>query len=251
MAKITGIIPTFNEETNVEAALQSLSFVDELIVVDSFSTDRTLEIAKRYGAKIIQREYEHSASQKNWAIPQATHEWIVLLDADEVLPQELQKEIVAKVSAHPTEVAFWINRNNDFMGKRIKYSGWQGDKVIRLFKRDACRYEDKRVHAEILAEGTVGVLSGSIDHNTYKGIDAYIQKLNRYAWWQAEDFVSQGKSLNMFHFLVKPYARFVKHYVMQLGVLDGLPGFTISVLQAYAVFMRYVKVWLIQRGVKK
>ncbi len=249
MPKISAIIPAFNEEANIEAALLSVQFADEIIVVDSFSTDKTLEIAKKYNAKILQREYENSASQKNWAIPQAAHEWIVLLDADEVLPKELQTEIISTLNKEPKEVAFWMYRTNQFMGRQLKYSGWQRDRVIRLFRKSKCKYEDKKVHAEVLADGPVGRLTHKIEHNTYKGFDHYVEKLNRYAWWQARDYEPKMGRITLFHILIKPWFRFFKHYVVEKGFLDGFPGFMISVLQGYAVLTRYTKIWLIRKGV--
>lgn len=249
MTKITAIIPTFNEEANIAAAIESVKFADEILVVDSFSTDKTLEIAKKYDVRLLQHEYINSAAQKNWAIPQATYEWIVLLDADEVITPELKSEIQANLAQSPKEAGFWIYRSNDFMGRRIKYSGWQGDKVVRLFRKSMCRYEDKKVHAEIMTEGTIGYLKNKIHHNTYKGFDHYISKLNRYAWWQAKDYNKKTGILTPYHFVIKPWARVIKHYVIGRGFLDGLPGFTISMLQGYAVFMRYLKVWLLRNKI--
>ena len=249
MSKITAIIPTFNEEANIGAAIESVLFADEIIVVDSFSTDKTVEIAQRYNVRLLQHEYLYPAAQKNWTIPQATHEWIVLLDADEVITPSLREEILEKVKAKPSEAGFWIFRSNDFMGRRINYSGWQGDKVIRLFKKSMCRYEDKQAHEEIETSGKVGFLKHKIHHNTYKGFDHYVAKLNRYAWWQAKDYEKKTGTLTPYHFVIKPWFRFFKHYFIERGFLDGLPGFTISLLQGYAVFTRYVKMWLIRSGI--
>jgi glycosyltransferase involved in cell wall biosynthesis len=244
MSKISAIIPAFNEAHNIEAAINSVAFADEVMVVDSFSTDETVSLAKKKGARILQRTYENSASQKNWAIPQAKYEWVVLLDADERVELALQKEIRQTVQNPASQYAgFWIYRKNYFLGKRVRYSGWQGDKVIRLFKRNLCRYQNKQVHAEIIAQGTVGTLKHKITHNTFKNIDHYLAKLNRYAHWQAIDYDSKTGRLNPFHFVIKPSFRFFKHYILKLGFLDGLPGFAISYLQAYAVFMRYLKLW--------
>lgn len=251
MSKITAIIPTFNEEANIGAAIESVLFADEIIVVDSFSTDKTVEIAHRFGVKLLQHEYIYPAAQKNWSIPQATNEWIVLLDADEVITPELREEILAKVKTNPTEACFWIYRSNDFMGRRIKYSGWQGDKVIRLFKKSLCRYQDVQVHEEIETSGKVGYLKNKIHHNTYKGFDHYVAKLNRYAWWQAKDYNPKTGVLTPYHFVLKPCFRFFKHYVIERGFLDGVPGFTISLLQGYAVFTRYAKLWLLRNGIKE
>ncbi len=250
MPKITAIIPTFNEEANVAQAIESVLFADEIIVVDSYSTDRTVDIVKKYDVKLLQHAYENSAAQKNWTIPQASHEWIVLLDADEVLPPALQEEIRQTIAAQPKEVAFWMCRSNDFMGRRLRYSGWQGDKVIRLFQRDKSRYETKEVHAELLAEGEVGYLKNRIHHNTYKDFDHYLNKVNRYAWWQAKDYDPKTGRLTAFHFLVKPFARFIRHYIIKKGFLDGFPGFVISCLSSYAIFSRYVKMWLIRKGLR-
>jgi len=135
MQKLTAIIPTKNEAHNIVEAIQSVDFADEIIIVDSFSTDETLNLAKPRVTKVIQREYENSASQKNWAIPQAKYDWILILDADERVTQSLREEIQQILSNNPKESGFWIYRNNHFMGKKVRFSGWQGDKVIRLFKK--------------------------------------------------------------------------------------------------------------------
>ena len=247
---ITAIIPTFNEEKKLEKALISVGFADEIIVVDSFSTDNTLKIAEKYATKILQREYENSASQKNWTIPQAKHEWIFLLDADEWITPALRKEIFKLYKQGFDKDAYWIYRNNYFMGRRIKYSGWQGDKVIRLFKKE-CRYENKHVHAEIITKDKkVGFLKNHIEHDTYTTLDNYISKLNRYAQWQAEDYNNRMGRITPFHVLLKPIFRFNIHYIVKLGILDGIPGFTISVLQAYAVMMRYIKLWLYRKNMQ-
>ncbi|WP_452231834.1 glycosyltransferase family 2 protein [Lacinutrix sp. MEBiC02595] len=249
MNKLTAIIPTGNEIHNIEAVIASVSFADEILVVDSFSTDGTFEKAQELATKVIRREYEYSASQKNWAIPQAKHEWILLVDADERVTPELREEIQAKLKESKIEhTAYWIGRMNHFMGERVHYSGWRNDKVIRLFKRDLCTYEDKHVHAEIIVNGTIGKLESKFYHNTYITFDKYLEKMNRYAWWQAKDYDKKTGSLTPYHFVIKPFYGFFKHYIMQRGFLDGLVGFTIGTIQAYVVFMRYLKLWLLRRG---
>ncbi len=240
MKQITAIIPTFNEEDNIAKAISSVDFVDEILVVDSFSKDKTTEIAASMGAKIIQREYEYSASQKNWAIPQAKHEWILLLDADEIISDQLKKEIQSLQNKKNQESGFWISRENIFLGKKIKYSGWQGDKVVRFFKRDECSYEDKHVHAEIITKGKIGFLKEKIIHNTYKSFDHYQSKIERYAKWQSKDLDKKIKTLKPYHFILKPPFRFIKHYIIQRGFLDGYVGLTIAALQSYGVILRYI-----------
>ena len=247
---ITAIIPTFNEEKRLEKALQSVSFADEIIVVDSFSTDKTLEIAKKYDAKVVQHEYINPSAQKNWIIPQAKYDWILLVDADEWITSELKNEIVKLYNSGFTKDAYWIHRSNFFMGRRIKFSGWQNDKVVRLFNKK-CRYNDKQVHEEIITESIdIGFLKNKMDHNTYTTMDNYIIKLNRYAQWQAEDYNDKVGRVSIHHLILKPTFRFLIHYIIKLGFLDGVPGFTISALQGYAVLMRYVKLWLLRRDMK-
>ncbi|MBV6646612.1 MAG: glycosyltransferase family 2 protein [Cyclobacteriaceae bacterium] len=247
--KVTAIIPTFNEAENVAKALESVQWADEVLVIDSFSSDETLEIAKRFNARVLQHEYKYSAAQKNWAIPQASHEWVFLLDADEVAPVELAKEIKDLI-ANADKSAYWIGRDNFYMGKPIKFSGWQGDKVIRLFQRDCCRYEDKHVHAEVITQGEVGELHAKITHHTYKSFAHILQKIDRYTTWGAYDRVSKTKKITLFHLWVKPTYRFFKYYILKLGFLDGKVGFIIAFLSAYVVFIRAVKLDRIQSGEK-
>lgn len=249
MEKLTAIIPTGNEIHNIKDVIASVDFADEILVVDSFSTDGTFKIAQEFATKVIQREYQYSASQKNWAIPQAKHEWILLVDADERVTTELKFEIQQILKNPPSGiVAFWIGRNNHFMGERVEYSGWRNDKVIRLFKRDCCKYEDKHVHAEIIADGHVGFLKTKLYHNTYVSFDKYLEKMNRYAWLQAKDYDKKTGRLTPYHFIVKPFWGFVKHYIIQSGFRDGVIGLTIGYIQGYVVFMRYVKLWLLRKN---
>ena len=247
MSKISAIIPTFNEAHNIVGAIKSVSFADEILVVDSYSTDDTVDLAKELGARIIQREYGNSASQKNWAIPQATHEWIILLDADERIDEALRKEIQATIQNPSGSVAFWIKRRNFFMNKEVKYSGWQGDKVIRLFMRDKCRYEDKSVHAEVLADGNVGTLKNKLTHNTYKDIFHFLEKWDRYATWAAQDRSSRGEKPGFYHFVFKPGFRFFHDYILKGGILDGMVGIIISALGSMSVFMRALKTWQLNK----
>jgi len=247
--KLTAIIPTFNEERHIKAVIESVLFADEIMIVDSYSTDKTLEIARKYTDFIIQRDYEYSASQKNWAIPQATHEWILLVDADERVTPELESEIKTVLKSNPKEVAYWIYRENSFMGKKMHHSGLNTDKVIRLFKKSDCIYADKHVHSEILTDGKVGYLKSKFTHDTYHTLDKHLEKKNRYAWWSAKDHIKRSNRINLFHIVIKPFWRFFKHYVIQLGVLDGIPGLAYAYIESYGVFTRYLKIWLLKNGI--
>ena len=243
MKKFSIIVPTFNEADNLKELLPLLLWADELIVVDSFSTDNSVEIANQFGARVIQREYLNSASQKNWAIPQASNEWIFLVDADERPSAELLSEI-KKILEQPEKpgdpVAYWIGRDNFFLGKQIRFSGWQNDAVIRLFKRDNCKYAEKEVHSEIIAEGTVGKLKERLLHYTYKNMSHFLAKMERYAKWSAGDYDAKTGKIGWFHLYLKPAFRFFKHYILKQGFRDGKEGIIISKVMAWSVFLRYV-----------
>lgn len=249
MHKLTALIPTGNEIHNIDAVIDSVAFADEILVVDSYSTDGTYERALEKSTRVLRRAFDYFSAQKNWAIPQAQHEWILLLDADERVTSELKSEIqnILK-NPDPNIVAYWIGRTNHFMGKRVRHSGWKNDKVIRLFKRDFCSYNNKKVHEEIIAEGEIGYLKQKLYHNTYKSFDAYVEKMNRYAWLQAQDYDNKTKLITPYHIVIKPFWGFFKHYIVQGGFRDGFVGFTIGYMQAYVVFMRYVKLWLLRKG---
>jgi glycosyltransferase involved in cell wall biosynthesis len=242
MRKLSVIITTNNEADNIQGVLETVRWADEIMVVDSFSTDNTVELAKAYTDFVVQREYKGPADQKNWAIPQVAHEWILLLDADERVTPELKTEIqdwLAKPDI-PYD-AFWIGRRNFFLGKEVRYSGWQGDAVVRFFHRDKCRYNDKQVHEEIQTEGIrVSRLSAKMTHNTYKNMSHYLDKVRRYAKWSAQDYAVKTPTVTAFHLVIKPFFRFIKHYVFQQGFRDGRLGLIISAILAWSVFLRYV-----------
>ncbi|KQC34255.1 glycosyl transferase family 2 [Nonlabens sp. YIK11] len=249
--KISAIVPCYNESHNIVEVLKSVEFCDEVVLVDSNSTDNTVALAQPYINKLLVREYEHSASQKNWAIPQAANEWILLVDADERVTPALKEEILnlfEKIDEQP-HVGYWIGRLNFFMGKQVRYSGWKNDKVIRFFRKSKCRYADKHVHSEIIADGSVGYLKNKLTHYKYVGIDAHMRKLQRYASHQALDYDQKTGKITFFHIIIKPIWSFTKHYFIQRGFLDGFVGLTIAYLRGYMVFMRYVKLWLLRRGI--
>ena len=243
MQKLTVIVPTFNEEANLDACLNSVRWADEILVADSFSTDRTLEIARSYGARIIQRAYGYSASQKNWAIPQAAHAWILLVDSDERVPSTLAEEIRDLLCGEPQANAYWIYRANHVLGRRVRRCGWGTDRVIRLFRRDLGRYEDTQVHAEIHIEPPVGCLRGRLVHHSFRSFNQYAPKLWKYARWGAEDEWLLGRRASAVDLLLRPAARFVKMYVLRGGFLDGTRGLVVSYLGFSAVFLKYARLW--------
>ncbi len=242
--QLSVIITTFNEAENIARCLESVvDIATDILIVDSFSTDNTIEIASSYPhVRIEERVYKGPADQKNWAIPQAQHEWILLLDADEVATPALQKEITQMLQ-QPTEPeadAYWIGRDNFFMGQQIRYSGWQGDRVVRFFHRDRARYDAVQVHEEIVTDGlNVAELTARLEHYTFRNLEHYLDKTRRYARWSAQDHAAKTPKVTYFHLLLKPLFRFWKHFVIQQGFRDGKVGFIVSAIMAWGVFLRY------------
>lgn len=242
---LTVIIPANNEAEQLPATLRSVSWAAQVVVVDSFSTDATKTIAEAHGAVVWQHAYEGPAAQKNWAIPRAQHEWVFLLDADERVSPTLQSEIRSLLSSNSKTLAdaYWIGRQNFFLGQRVRYSGWQNDRVVRLIRRDRCQYANTHVHEEIDLRGlTVGHLRGKLDHYTYRSFQHYVDRVRRYAELSALDYLPRTPRVGWFHLWLKPLFRFFKHFVLRGGILDGRVGFIISSLMAYGVFLRYVKI---------
>lgn len=239
--KLTAIITTFNEADNIEHAINSVLWMDEIIVVDSYSTDQTVEIAGNFPVTLYQRAYSGPSDQKNWAIPKASHEWVFILDADERITDDLKKELTSWQEDTTAQLdGYWVPRQNYFLGRPIRYSGWQNDAVIRLIHRDKCRYNSKQVHEEIETAGLrIGRLKSKLDHFTYKNISHFLDKMNRYAAWSAKDHAAKTSRITYFHLFLKPFFRFFKHFFWQKGLLDGKRGFIISVLLAWGVFLRY------------
>ena len=237
---ITVIIPTLNEECCLGAAIQSVSFADEILVIDSFSTDRTVAVANQMKARVIQREFDDFSSQKNFAIEQATHDWVLVLDADERVSAELGEEILRMVRNPGENVAFYLYRNFFFKGKRIYYGGWQTDKAVRLFRKDSCRYNGKLVHETIISDGPVGFLGNRLDHFSYRSREQYSAKLEHYAALQAKELYDQNKRMHVLYVGIKPAFRFFMHYFVRLGFLDRSPGLILAFEHSKGVFKRYL-----------
>jgi glycosyltransferase involved in cell wall biosynthesis len=250
MTKITAIIPTLNEENYITDAIKSVNFADEIIVIDSFSSDNTIEIAEKMNVKIIKRKFDDFSSQKNFAISQATHPWIYILDADERVSPEVELEILEAVKNPNGFVGFYVRRSFYFCGMRVNYCGFQRDKVVRLFLKEHCQYKGV-VHERISTNGKLGFFKYKIDHFSYRNYDHYISKMNHYASIKALDLHKKGKKVSIYHVLIKPPVRFLIHYVIRLGFLDGFTGFLVAKTQAYGVLTRYIKLRLLNKGIKE
>ncbi len=238
--KISVLIPTYNEAENLKALLPLLSWADEIVIVDSLSNDQTSSVAASFAAKFLQRKYDGPAFQKNWAIEYCANDWVLIFDADERPTAELCEEIKNLFeNGKPTLDAYRIKRRNFFMGKEIRYSGWQNDWVTRLIRKDNCRYKETMVHEEIVCEGKVGRLKSPMLHFTYRDIAHFKAKIERYAKWSAMDYDNRTGKIGFFHLYLKPAFRFFKHYILKMGFLDGAAGYSISKLMASGVRKRY------------
>lgn len=238
--KLSVLIPCFNEEDNIDECLKSVLWADEIFVVDSNSTDKTLDIARRYTARIIQHEYINSAAQKNWAIPQASYEWILIVDCDERVTPELRDEIIALLSQGTQKDGFWIWRKNYLFNKEIKHSGWGRDTVLRLFRKDLGRYKEKRVHSEVELKNT-GELHGTLVHYSVSSLSHWVNKINRYTSWKAQDKYDKGVMAPLLHMILRPPIVFFKDYILRLGILDGWRGFLIASMAAFAELIMSAK----------
>ncbi len=248
--KITGLIPCKNEQLNIRECLESLyPITDEILVADSGSTDRTMEIAREFDkVRVIEREYRTSGDFKNWAIPQAQHEWIVLLDADERLTEPLRQEIVSTLES-PTCDGYWIYRANHFMGHPVPYGDSGTDRVVRLFRRDLGRYEGPSDHGEVhLSTGRVGVLNEKMLHYTCWDYDQVFQKFHRYTKLQAEQWHEAGRDTSYLRLFLNPIFRFTREYFLQLGFLNGKAGVQLAMLAAFYSFMKQARLWELNHG---
>ncbi len=250
-APLTVLIPCKDERRNIRACIESVRPVaDEILVADSGSTDGTLAIVRRIGdCRVIEREYIDSGNFKNWAIPQAGHGWVLLVDADERVTPPLADEIRRLLAGPPRCDGYWIRRANHFMGHRIRFSGWQNDRVLRLFRRDLARYDDSGDHAEVqIATGRVGRLRARLAHYTYWSYDQYFQKFQRYTTQQAETWLRQGRRTTRLDMLSSAPLRFLRSYVLQLGFLDGLAGLQVCALTGFYSFMKRARLWELQHA---
>ena len=242
-ATLTVIVPTYNEEHNLRACVESLGFADDVFVVDSFSTDRTPELARELTAHFVQHEYVNSATQKNWAIDQAKGDWLMVLDADERVTPELAARIQTILAEGSEYDGFYLRRANVFLGELIRHGGWHKDYLVRLWRNGKGRYEDLEVHADVLIDGRVGVLEDPLLHDTYRSLDDFLEKLGRYSTWSANDLYNRNRRPTLLNLTVRPLWRFVRMYVVRGGFLDGRRGLMIAWFSAFNVFLKYARLW--------
>lgn len=245
--RITALIPTFNNEKIIHRCLESVKWADEILVVDSFSTDKTLEIARAYAARIIQHEYRNSATQKNWAIPQCKYEWILQMDTDEDLEEGAVAEIRDAVDrAHVDFDAFRLPRKNYIFRKPLEVSNLYPDYQLRLFRREVARFEHKEVHAHLRVPGKVGTLHHHIKHFSMPTITKQLSHLDRYSRYQAKELSKRGRRFRWHHLVVRPLFVFAYFFLWKRGFLAGSRGVMVSAIATAMDFWSYAKLWEIQ-----
>lgn len=243
--KISVVVTTYNEEANIAGCLDSLLWCDEILVVDSYSTDRTPEIVKSYeeAVRFCQRTYFGSAAQKNWAMDNTRHDWILIFDADERCTPKLRWEIERLLAAGPKFEAYTIRRRVYFLGKVIRFSGWQHDQVIRLVRKEAGRYPNRRVHADMTTRGPAPLLKNSMEHYMVEDFHKYVQRIVKYSRWGAAQGWKEGKKSGLAEVLGRSVWRFFRTYIIQMGLFDGLHGLVFCMLQAYGTYLKWSILW--------
>ncbi|MGJ1324198.1 glycosyltransferase family 2 protein [Sphingobacterium faecium] len=240
-AKISAFIITYNEEKNLAKTLEKLTWCDEIIIVDSFSTDRTVAIAEQFGAKVICQEFEGFGKQKQTALEACQYEWKLSIDADEILNDQLIASIQKVLVNDNNCKAYYIRRRQIFMGKTFKYGDESGRKILRLVSGNA-RFTQDVVHEVLQFEGKSSVLEGFMLHDSYSSYQAYINTLNAYTSLNAEKALKSGKNYSQIQVLIKPTFQFFRKYILNLNFLNGLEGYYWSKLSSYYVFIKCVKV---------
>lgn len=241
---VSAVITTLNEERNIVDCITSLLWCDEIIVVDSFSTDRTPELAQSFEkVRFLQRKYMGAASQKNWAMGHARHEWLLFFDADERCTPELEAEIKAAIADPAGAEAFVIKRRVFFMDRVIRFSGWQRDRVTRLVRRGAGRYPNKLVHADMMTRSHPRVLQSSMLHYMIESFDQYLPRVIRYGFWGAAQEWREERSAGVVQVFGRTVWRFLRMYVFQLGFLDGMPGLVFCLLQTFGTYLKWAILW--------
>lgn len=239
--KLSVLIITLNEEEHLKSLLSDLDFADEIVIVDSFSTDGTEIISKSFPkVKFTQNKFENFSAQRNFAISQAKNDWILFLDADEVLTPELKQEIIETLKNNQTYTAYFFERIFMFEDTVLKYSGNQTDKIFRLFDKKSARYDDKRlVHEKLIVNGEIGFLKNKLIHYSYSSYDDYKEKIIFYGRFKAQEKFIKKVKPTFLHQFFHPIYNFIYNYFIRLGILDGKKGIIICYLNAYSIVVRY------------
>ena len=247
MPKVSVTIVTLNEAAHIGAAIDSVTWADEILVVDCGSTDATVEIARAKGATVLHRDWSGWVDQKNFAAERAAHDWILSLDADERVPPPLAGEIRELLSADPPLRGYRVPRVTFHLGRWIRTTDFYPDFQTRLYDRRAARWRGKYVHESVAVDGPVGRFRHDLEHYSFQDLRDHLDRVNRYTTLAARQMHEGGRRAGLLDLMVHPPAAFLRNYVLRLGVLDGTPGFIISAISAYSVFLKFAKLWELQK----
>jgi glycosyltransferase involved in cell wall biosynthesis len=236
-----------NEADRIADCIRSADFANEWIVVDSHSTDGTREVARDNGARVIERDWEGWVEQKNFAIDQATHEWVLCLDADERVSPALRASISAALERDDGADGFEFARLNRYMGRWIRHCGWYPDRKLRLFRRDHGRFEGRNPHDRVRVKGRVERLDGDLLHDSYRSISDHLRTIDRYTTVAAEEKRARGEHAGLADLALRPFGKFFRMYILERGFLDGVPGFVVSITGSFYVFLKYAKLRSLER----
>lgn len=246
--KLSVIIITRNEAANIRACLESVAWADEVIVVDSGSSDATVEICQELGAKVFVHDWPGFGVQKNRALSYATNEWVFSIDADERVTAELRAAIETVLhNGADAFAAYRISRLSSYCGRFMRHSGWYPDHIVRFFKRDAAKFSDDLVHERLLVEGATGMLSGELLHYSYENLEQVLNKVNQYSSASAQMQQQRGRQASLSGAVLRGLWSFIRTYFLSAGFLDGREGFMLAVSNAEGTYYRYLKLMLLNR----
>lgn len=246
---ISAVFITLNEAKRIGRALGAVNWADEIVVVDSGSTDGTIDEARRHGAKVFQHKFENFAAQKNFALEKASQEWVLFLDADEIISDELANE-VKEAAASGKADGYMLPRMNIIFGRAMKYGGHQGDCHLRLFRKDKARFEGV-IHEKAVMNGKPGSLKNAIAHYSTGTIKEYLYKLDDYTDYEAHLLLRSGKNVTILDMVIRPCLKFFKQYFLKGGFMDGKEGFTFYGLSAFYSFVKYAKYFELKKEGRK
>ena len=248
MPRVSVTIITLNEAANIEACLASVAWADEIVVVDSVSADGTPERARALGARVIVRDWPGSyAAQKDFAAGEATHDWILSIDADERVTPALASEIRSALASDPSAAGFRLPRVTWHLGRWIRTTDWYPDYQLRLYDRRRAHWPPRLVHESVQADGSISYLTQELQHFAYRDISHHLEVINRYTTLAAQQMHEQGRRAGFVDLALHPPGSFLRNYILRRGIADGLPGFIISSMNAHYVFLKFAKLWELQR----
>lgn len=247
MPKLSVVMIVKNEEANLPACLAAVSWADEVVVLDTGSSDNTITVATGYGAVVQSVSWQGYGKTKQLAVAAAHHNWVFALDADEVVTPRLKQQII-DVMQNPAASGYKIKRDSFYLGKPIKHCGWNKDYTLRLFDRTKGTFNDSPIHEKVILDGPLARLSGPLWHYTYPTLHSHLVKLDEYSGLQAAKLAAQGKRATVAGAIVAGLWRAFSTYTLKLGFLDGLPGFLLCLNSGYGVYLKYLKLWEVNRS---